>query len=383
MPCSCGKSASYRRCKPKNILSGVGPITVPRRYYACRHCKNKQTPWEAWAGVAGPHRITPHARRMIVLAGSGCSFDEASRNLKEIGHLQASDDVVRRVCDAEGKSVQQWMNQSPQPAKAFAAAPGVVEFSTDGLKINTVGVWREIRQSVLSKRVAALPARADQWDDRPLEPPAVRFATCAIAPCGRIGAGWERMIKALGLPRDQALSVIADGAKWIWAQAARAVHRPARAVGGGRVSRAAVPARRGACLGEKAKRWAGERVVELIERGGPEFIEHLRRIGPPSPPSCGSASSSGATGAGESDAWCKLLSYLEDNRDSLWYGQRLEQGLPIGSGLIEGGGKSTLARRLKINSARWRVRRAERMGAIRCLQYSGLWESYWESKHAA
>jgi hypothetical protein len=77
------------------------------------------------------------------------------------------------------------------------------------------------------------------------------------------------------------------------------------------------------------------------------------------------------------------LNYLSDNRDSLWYGQRLKEGLPIGSGLIEGGGKNTLAKRLKINSARWRVRRAERMGAIRCLQYSGMWEIYWNSKTAA
>src|SRR5205085_4354019 len=97
-----------------------------------------------------------------------------------------------------------------------------------------------------------------------------------------------------------------------------------------------------------------------------------RATGPPGPASAASAS-----------AWDKLLNYLDDNRDSLWYGRRLAEGLPIGSGLIEGGGKNTLARRLKINSARWRVRRAERMGAIRCLQYSGMWEPYWESKRAA
>ena len=74
---------------------------------------------------------------------------------------------------------------------------------------------------------------------------------------------------------------------------------------------------------------------------------------------------------------------MEENRDSLWYGRRLAEGLPIGSGLIEGGCKNVLAKRLKLNSARWRVRRAERMGALRCLQYSGLWESYWDSKQVA
>jgi hypothetical protein len=309
---------------------------------------------------------------MIVLAGTGCSFDEAARNLKELCHLSVSNDVVRRVCDDEGKAVQAWMNDSPEPGKAFAAAAGVVEFSTDGLTVNTVGGWREIRQSVMSKREPALPAAADQWDRRPLDPPTVRVAVCAIAACGRVGASWERLARSLGLAKDHDLSVIADGAKWIWDQAAKRFK--------GRdvqwvvdvyhvmlyLYAAAAP------LGTAAaKAWVGDRVVELIEMGGPKFIDHLKATGPPgpSPPAA--------------DAWAKLLNYLTDNRDSLWYGRRLKEGLPIGSGLIEGGGKTTLARRLKINSARWRIRRAERMGALRCLQYSGLWEPYWEAKLAA
>jgi hypothetical protein len=94
---------------------------------------------------------------------------------------------------------------------------------------------------------------------------------------------------------------------------------------------------------QAARRWVGQRVVELIEMDGPRFIEHMRSVGPPD--------ASPAT----AQAWDKLLNYLQDNRDSLWYGRRLKEGLPIGSGLIEGGGKSTLARRLKINSARWRI----------------------------
>jgi hypothetical protein len=370
LSCACGKTASFKRCKEKNVLSSIGHIAVPRRYYACRHCKAKQIPWEDWAGVSGTHRVTPHARRMIVLAGSGCSFDEASRNLKELSHLQISNDVIRRLCDEEGEAVQEWMKDSPEPQKAFAAAEGVVEFSTDGLKINTVNGWKEIRQSVLSKRTPALSAAPSQWDDRKLEAPTVRMAICGIAPCGTIGASWQRLARALGLPKDQALSVIADGAKWIWAQAAK------RFVGPDvqwvvdiyhlmLYLHAAV-----ATLGkEAAEKWTAQRVIGLIEMGGPKFIEHLQSTGPPE--------------ASVGEAWTKLLNYLEDNRDSLWYGQRLEEGLPIGSGLIEGGGKSTLAKRLKINSARWRIRRAEKMGAIRCLQYSGMWEKYWESKRAA
>jgi hypothetical protein len=306
---------------------------------------------------------------MIVLAGSGASFDEASRNLLELAHLSVSNDVVRRVCDEEGGLIQNWMNESPEPAEMFTAAQGVVEFSTDGLKLNTTDGWREIRQSVISKRAPTTAASADQWDQRTLEEPAARVAVCGIAHCDRIGASWQRLIKAVGLPKDCDLSVIADGAKWIWDQAAKRFtgqnvqwvvdiyhvmlyfHAVAKTL-----------------AKELAADWVDDRVTELIEMGGPKFIEHLTATGPPN--------SSTETG----QAWNTLVNYLSDNRDSLWYGRRLSEGLPIGSGLIEGAGKNTLARRLKINSARWRIRRAERMGAIRCLQYSNLWEDYWKSK---
>ena len=372
MPCSCGKNASFKRCKEKTVLSSVGHIAVARRYYACRHCKAKQIPWESWAGVTGVHRVTPHARRMIVLAGSRTSFDEASEHLEDLSRLQVSNDVVRRVCDEEGKAVQQWMNQSPQPQKTFSAAKGVVEFSTDGITINTPDGWREMRLSVLSKRTPGLPATAVQWADRPLDAPTTRMAVCAIAPCGHIGASWERLCKTLGVAKDQTLSVIADGAKWIWDQAAkRFTGKDVEWVVDIYHAMLYLYAAVATLATAAADQWVDKRVIELIEMGGPQFIEHLKTTGPPDP-------SPAAAGA-----WDKLLNYLTDNRDSLWYGERLQKGLPIGSGLIEGGGKNTLAKRLKINSCRWRVRRAERMGAIRCLQYSKMWEAYWDSKAAA
>ena len=356
----------------------MGHVTVDRRYYACRHCKAKQTPLEEWAGIAGKHRLTPHARRMIVLAGSGCSFDQAAFNLKELTPLRVSNDVVRAVCDEEGLAIGKWVNSSPEPAKAFSAAKGVVEFSTDGLKLNTVDGYREIRLSVMGKRNPVASAVAAQWEDRVLDAPTMRVAVCAIAPCGHIGASWERLAKALGLPKDQALSVIADGARWIWNQAAKRF-------GGPHVQwvvdvyhlmlylhAAAVD------LGQRAaEAWVGQRIVELIELGGPKFIERLNATGPPTATQGTPAVATPVA----LEAWKGLLHYLEENRDSFWYARRLQEGLPIGSGLIEGGCKNVLAKRLKLNSARWRIRRAEHMGAIRCLQYSDMWETYWESKN--
>lgn len=75
------------------------------------------------------------------------------------------------------------------------------------------------------------------------------------------------------------------------------------------------------------------------------------------------------------------LRYLEANRDRMWYADRLREGKTIGSGAIEGACKK-IGTRLKLNSARWRPRRAERFGALMCLDYTDQMDAYWASRAA-
>lgn len=318
---------------------------------------------------------------MIVLAGSDKSFDQASNRLKELCRIDVSNDVVRRICDEEGQAVQKWIESSSQPPEAFAAASGEAEMSSDGVKVNTTVGWKEMRLSVFSKREPCLAAEPAAWDERVLSEPSVRIAWCAIAPCDVVGESWKTMAEQLGIKPGDPLSVMADGARWIWDQAAK------RFKGLGLGERgvewvvdiyhlmlylyAFAAARLGE--GKSAETWTRQLVVELIKLGGPKFIQQLpTKASPP-------ADAPAAT----LRAWEKLLGYLKDNHDSLWYGQRLERGQPIGTGLIEGGCKNIIAARLKINNARWCVERAEHMGAIRCLQYSELWDTYWQPTAAA
>ena len=314
--------------------------------------------------------LTPAARRMVVLAGISWSFDKAQKRLWELCQLRLSDDTIERVCQEEGIKVQQWTRESPASGQAFVSAGGQVEFSTDGLQINTVDGWREMRVSVWSKREACAPCVPELWDQRVLNEPTCRLAICAIAPCRRVGASWQRMNTRLGLG-GTSLSILADGAKWIWKEAGKRfssraqwcldiyhgsqhIHQCAKALWG---------------EGAAAQRWADQRLRHVLRHNGPSLIASLRAQQSQWPTE-------------KQPALTRLVNYLEDNCDSMWYRDRLAAGLPIGSGLIEGAAKNVLGARLKINSARWRIRRAERIGALRCLDYSDLWETYWRSKAA-
>jgi hypothetical protein len=125
---------NYRGLLPKTFLSSVGEVTLERRYYASRGCDCKQVPWDQWAGIPKGHKLTLQARRMVTLAGSGCSFDEASEKLRELCRLPVSNDVIRRVCNEEGEQAGKWLKEAPDPAGQMAQAKGELEFYSDGCR---------------------------------------------------------------------------------------------------------------------------------------------------------------------------------------------------------------------------------------------------------
>jgi hypothetical protein len=364
---------SFRGLASKTLLSSVGEVKVQRRYYASRDCDCTLNPWDQWAGIAPGHKLTLQARRMVTLAGSGCSFDEASDKLRELCSLPVSNDVIRRVCNEEGQAAAQWLKEAPDPGQQMAAAKGELEFYSDGVQVNTVDGWREMRISVFAKREPAAAAQPCEWEERVLERPACRVAWAAIAASHLIGASWRRMLEHLGLQNTPRLSVLGDGARWIWDEAAKRfkvivhvdwvvdVYHVSEHVHGcaGKLFPFDTPA---------AGQWAAARIEELIEMEGPRFIQALGQH------------RDAAQDPKSADALEDLIGYLSENRDSLWYRTRLAEGLPIGSGLVEGTCKNTIGKRLKLNNPRWRIRRAQNMAALRCLQYSKLWEPYWQSK---
>lgn len=365
-PCSCGASAYFKGCTNKTLLTVVGEVELSRRYYSCRKCRENYTPFDAWSGL-GTGMATPATRRMLSLAGMSFSFDTAAERLAELCLLKVSNDTIRRVSEEEGKAAQQFLAASGVPAKAFAKGKGDVEFYTDGVTVNTTQGWRDLRVSVFDKRQAGEPATPVKWADRVLPPPSVRIAFASMAACEQQGLAWKRQSEKLGVSDDEHLSVLADGAKWIWDQArlcwkkaqwvldvfhvSEHIHDCGKAIYGE--------------TGSQARVWSEAQVQSLIDRGPVEYLKDLE------------AFAALHTDATKLKALESLLGYLTPNVDSMWYRQRLADGRPIGSGLIEGANKTIVTNRLKLNSARWTPEHVEHITALRCLDYSGLWADFW------
>jgi hypothetical protein len=304
------------------------------------------------------------------LAGASWSFDSSAKFLKELCGLSVSDNTIREVCQQEAAAMACWQRDALEAHAPFRQARGDIEFSTDGTSVNTWEGWREMRLGIFSKRHRGESATPEDWDDRQLPSPHVRVAFAAIEKSDRFGARWGRWAQRLGIHDTREISVLADGAGWIWEQVS--VHFPG-ATGMLDIYHALEHVADAAKMvyGEETaccRHWIDALRKDLLSGGWPAVRKRLgtawRRTKKRS----------------HRKTLQSLASYLGKRRQHLDYAQRLAEGRSIGSGQVEGACKHMIGRRLKQTGARWRVRRANRMANLCALMYSDHWNAYWTAK---
>jgi hypothetical protein len=335
-------------------------VTLRRTHLTCRRCGANAHPLDDRLGVDG--LVSPHAQRLLCAAGIGKSFEEAARSLRELAGVSVCDNTVRKACDRHGARCRVWQRDEPEAARAFKAAAGDVEFQTDGTCVNTTRGWREIRLSVFAKRPRGRPVTdLGACDEQRLPAPTARVASAAIRTSEALGPQWRRAAARLGIKRTDPLTVLADGAKWIWGQVARSLPGAAGVLdfyhAGEHIDAAAH-----AIHGEGAAAavgWAEGQKRSLLESGADGILAGLR---------------------GGPAAARELAAYREPHRGHTGYRERLRQGLSIGSGMVEGGCKRVIGKRLKQTGARWKHRRVEHMAALCCLRYGDQWDNYWKQE---
>jgi hypothetical protein len=344
-------------------------VTLRRVYFVCRKCAVGRHAADLRLGVEGGR--SRQAERLLCLAGASWSFAQASSYLKELSGLSVSANTVRSVCQREAGRIEAWQADDPQAGEHFREMPGNVEFETDGTCVNTDEGWREMRVGVFAKRPLAEPATPEQWNTRKLPPPAARVAFAAIEDHETFAARWPVVASRLGIRTNSPIDILADGAKWIWD---RVAFHFAFARGGLDVFHALEHVNdAGQVLfgeGEAATRRWQERGREVLLNDGWSGISHLIE-----------ETRTLAVRAPQRAALGELSHYLRSHAERLNYRQRLAEGRPIGSGLIEGACKNYIGRRLKQTGARWKVVNANRMATLGSLVYADQWATYWGNQN--
>ena len=305
----------------------------------------------------------------MCLAGSSWSFAQAEHILHEFCGLKTSHQTIRAVCDSQARRLSRWRHDNTGQYETFAESPGDIEFSTDGTSVNTKDGWREMRIGIFSKRHRGEAADASNWDKRKLPKPHVRLAFAAIEKSNRFGSRWARWTKRLGIRDTSAVTVLADGARWIWEEAS--MH-----LGGSsgvldiyhaleHVSESAT-----GLYGkddEAASTWLDAGRQALLGGGWPAMFTHLEST----------------RQSVSRQRWTKygrpLMQYLGRQQEHLNYPARLASGRSIGSGQVEGACKNMVGRRLKQTGAQWRVRRVNRMATLCSTLYSDQWALFWQN----
>jgi hypothetical protein len=348
-------------------MTAIGSITIQRTYFTCHGCNDGGYSLDGRLGIDG--FLTRQAKRLACRAGAQHSFAESEDLLADLCGWQISDERLRQACHEEARRIDEWQAQNPAATEAFPKANGAVEFQTDGVKVNTDTGWRDMKIGIFAKRPLGASATPEQWDTRHLPKPSVRNAFASIESIDTFAPQWRQWTHRLGINTFASITVLGDGAEWIWDHAQVQFPGASGLLDIYHASTYISDAAK-ALFGDgtpEAKAWLDQGRQALLADGWFGICDHI-----------------GATLSTENTperqkAVESLTSYLAKHTEHLNYRLRLHQGKSIGSGMVEGAAKNMIGKRLKQTGARWKVANANKMAELCCLNYSSQWSAYWNA----
>jgi hypothetical protein len=310
--------------------------------------------------------LTRQARRLVTLAGVEHSFARAQQVLAELCGWSVDDEVIRQTTHTEARRAT---GQRPTRADAvsFSTAAGDVEVLMDAGKVNTLDGWRDVKIGLFLKREAGGPATPEEWDRRTLPAPTRRTTIAAIEDAEQFGGRLRTEADRLRVTTAAAVTVLGDGAEWIWNLAAE--HLP-QASGVLDIFHAvehisdALKAVWGDDGDAHSARIEAGRMAVLSE-GKPGLERWLAKTFAEVP--AGAAT----------DPLIDLAAYVAKHPTRLGYAQRLAAGRSIGSGAVEGAIKQQVNLRMKRTGARWRVEHVGPLVELRALSHTPEWQTLW------
>jgi hypothetical protein len=304
---------------------------------------------------------------MACLLGIQQSFAKAELALAEVAGWHLDDNTVRHLCHATAAEATAH-REARATATAFAEAAGDVELQMDAGKVNTHAGWRDVKVGVFACRERGVPTTVADWDERDLRPPVVRSVIAAVEEAAAFGLRCAAEAERLTLTEPQRLSVLGDGAAWVWNLSAEYFAGATEVLdywhGSEHLSDGAK-----ALFGADsalAQTQAARGRLRLLADGYWGVTEWVGEVAGQVPV------------GGDGAALGGVLNYFAAHQTRLNYALRLRRGQSVGSGLVEGSIKQLLNKRVKQTGARWKVEHVGPFVELGALAAGPEWQAYWD-----
>lgn len=304
---------------------------------------------------------------MACLLGVQQSFAKAEVALAEVAGWELDDNTLRQLCHATAAAAAAGREERATAA-AFAVTPGDRELQIDAGKVNTLEGWRDVKVGVFACRERGEPTTVAEWDERDLPAPALRSVIAAVEDAAAFGTRCAAEAKRLDLTDPQTLSVLGDGAEWVWNLSAAHFAGATEVLdywhGSEHLSDGAKAVFGLGSAQTQAQAARGR--LRLLEDGYWGVTEWVGEVGGLVPV------------GGDGAALGGVLNYFAAHQTRLNYALRLRRGQSVGSGLVEGSIKQLLNKRLKQTGARWKVEHVGPFVELGALASGPEWQAFWE-----
>ena len=384
VPCCCGHVAHYRELRSKPILTAVGRVEVSRPYYLCSHCHNGQFPADVELDIENTE-YSPGVRRMLAVVGQEAPFDHGRQQMKLLADLEVTTKAVERTAETIGADIaareQAEIQQTMQlhlPLVVGEPVP-ILYVQMDGtgvpvVKKETVGRQGKIEGQPAHTREVKLGCVFTQtkWDEEgyAIRDPESTTYVGAIETSEEFGkriyveawkCGWNRATKKV---------VMGDGSEWIWNQAQQHFPGATQIVDLYHARQHLWDLARKLHPNDEVNqnRWMMIHQDLLDNCKIKKLVTTLRSI---------QTSSVELAEKLQTEA-----EYFRKNARRMRYPKFRRQHLFVGTGVIEAGCKTVIGSRCKQSGMFWTVRGVNAILALRCCQFNGRFEDYWETRQA-
>jgi hypothetical protein len=382
--CSCGRQAGYQELRSKPVLTAVGEVTVSRPYYLCAHCHTGQFPADVELDIHHTE-FSPGVRRMLATVGREAPFDHGRQQMKLLAGLEVTAKAVERTAEAIGADIaarqQKEIERAVQldlPMIVGEPVP-ILYVLMDGtgvpvVKKETEGRVGKIDGERAHTREVKLGCVFTQttWDEEgyPIRDPDSTTYVAAIETSEEFGKrlyleAWKR-----GWSRAQKRVVMGDGSEWIWNQAHLHFPDATEIVDLYHASEHLWDLVRKLHPNDEASqnRWVILHQDRLEAGKIEELVSRIRSVE--------------TSNAEVAEKIRMEAEYFEKNAERMRYPQFRRQHLFVGTGVVEAGCKTVIGARCKQSGMFWTVRGANAILALRCCQFNGRFEDYWEARRA-